>query len=101
MHRTTYSEICEWILNSWDKVLDDMIKKVFQKSEIIDMEQNTAMEYPQALMWSVMIVILLMNWIELQTQILKNICHLNCCIYSLFYSDTESEDFFRFSDMVN
>lgn len=23
MHRATYSEICEWILNSWDRILDN------------------------------------------------------------------------------
>lgn len=40
MHRATYSEICELILNSWDKIPNDIMKKAFQKSEIIDVEQN-------------------------------------------------------------
>ena len=41
MHKATYTEVWKWILNSWNKILKDMIEKASLTLEISDFSQKS------------------------------------------------------------
>ena len=46
MHKATYTKVCKWILNFWNKILKHMIEKTFLKARISDFLQKSANGVP-------------------------------------------------------
>lgn len=104
VHKATYSEVSEWIFNSWNRIPKDMMERAFLKAEITDYAQNSANGVPRSSN-----VVSDQDCLsdshsddkEFEYTRLDIDEHLPPELLELFHIDTESEDFEGFSDIEN
>lgn len=88
MRKATNSEVCEWILKSWDKIPKDMVEKAFFKAEITEFQQNSTDGFDS-------------HSDDDDESSSDTDEHLPPEVLELFHTDTEDDDFDGFSDTEN
>lgn len=93
MRRATYAQICQWIVDAWEKIPQKMVQNAFIKSEIIqgdiDVPSNLTSDMD----------CLHDNDDTDPDDIISDDHNLSSELIKLFTSDTEDEDFDGFSDV--
>lgn len=100
MCKATYSQVCQWMVDSWDKILKEMLQKSFMKAEITG---GKADDYvAQSNLTSGMDCIFDDDANDADEDFMDIDECLKPEIFKLYpHSDTEDEDFDGFLDVEN
>lgn len=94
MQKATYTQVCKWIVDAWEKIPRKMVQNSFKKSEIIqgnidDAQSNLTSDLD----------CFLENDDNAADDFMSDTLNLSPELLKLFNSDTEDEDFDVFFDV--